>query len=117
MAISPRYPFPVAPQASHAIFRPICRPSSEPPSAALKRGNKRCCGQGQPGCDQDRAPYGRRQGKQPMADEGAGGNIAGEQHRADNPGDPGGERQRPPEQTLLGERGATQDGCRMESSR
>ena len=49
-----------------------------------------------------------------MADEGAGGNIAGEQHRADNPGDPGGERQRSPEQTLLGERGATRDGCRME---
>jgi hypothetical protein len=41
-----------------------------------------------------------------MADEGAGGNIAGEECGADDPGDQRGERQRLPQQALLRERGA-----------
>jgi hypothetical protein len=44
-----------------------------------------------------------------MADEGAGGNIAGEQCRADDPGDQHGERQRPPQQALTMPKGTLPD--------
>ena len=49
-----------------------------------------------------------------MADEGAGGNIAGEQCGADDPGDQRGERQRLPQQAPLCECGAAKDRRRIE---
>jgi len=71
-------------------------------------------GECEPSGDQDAATGGRSDRKKPVTEEGARRNIAGKQHRADNPGDGGGERERPPHQALVGERAAAENRRCME---
>ena len=62
----------------------------------MKRADE-CRGDEREPCgDQDAAAGGRSNRKKPVTEEGARRNIAGKQHRADNPGDGGGECERPP---------------------